>query len=313
MQITLKDIAAQCGVSATTVSAVLNQRQGRIGYSEARRRQILEVAAKLDYHPNLLARSMVSRRSPMVGVMLNIAGGKFNSGHNKYFDQVFPPLTFKLNERNLEVLFVPYHDEEDQIARLDRLYKERLVGGIITNLIPQQYGRIAGKLSDLDLPYIILGYPQGFDCHCVYSIDCYDWLPEYEKSLGIKRSFLLIQHRNELQLLGMPFPESYYWLAEPVQIDEAIIRDPENLIICSGTSLYHKLSVSPRNAIIMEERRLCHELPERVPAVIIDSRYRTEIVDLVARNLADWMQTGKEPKIRKNQILLIHDKREFRF
>lgn len=313
MSATLKDIALRCGVSATLVSTVLNHRQGRIGCSELRRRQILAVAAEMNYHPNLLARSMVSRRSPMVGVMLNIESEEFNTGYHSYFNQVFPALTFQLNERNLEVLFVPFHDEKGQMERLDRLHREGLVGGIITNLIPRHYHQIAARLSEFDLPYMILGYPYGFDCHCVFCLDRYDWLSEYQKAHDFRQSFLLIEYRGQLQLLRMPFPEDYYWLAEPMSVDEKIILDPDNLIICSGVSLYHQLNVPPCNVVIMEEPRSIHSLPANVPAFITKSSRRSDIVSLAASNLADWMQNGREPEIRKNLISPSHSNMEVRF
>jgi hypothetical protein len=313
MSVRLKDIAAHCGVSATLVSAVLNRRQGRIGCSAALRSRILDVASRLDYHPNRLARSMVSRRSPMVGVMLNITSVELDSGYHNYFNRVFPALTFQLNERNLEVLFVPFHDEQGQLARLTRLYREGLIGGVITNLIPRRYQQIAKRLTELNLPYMILGYPQGFDCHCVFSIDRYEWLPEFQKKHSFRRSFLLIPHRGKSQLLEMPFPDDYYWLAEPLALTDELLLDADNLIICSGASLYNRLPLPPRNAVIIEEERLSHQLPDNVPAVIVSEGRRNEIVSLAARNLADWMQNDKEPEQRKNQIFSNRLDLELRF
>ena len=313
MSVRLKDIADRCGVSATLVSAVLNRRHGRIGCSAALRSKILDVASSMDYHPNRLARSMVSRRSPMVGVMLNISSVEFDSGYHDYFNRVFPALTFQLNERNLEVLFVPFHDEQGQLDRFTRLYREGLIGGVITNLIPRRYQQIAKCLTESNLPYMILGYPHGFDCHCVFSIDRYEWLPEFQKKHPFRRSFLLISHRGELQLLEMPFPEGYFWLAESLPLNDELLLDADNLIVCSGASLYRRLTTLPRNAVIIEEKGQRQQLPDNVPAVIVDGSRRNEIVSLAARNLADWMLNDKEPEQRKNQIFSNYRNFEFCF
>lgn len=312
MSVTLKDIAARCGVSATVVSAVLNHRNGRIGCSADRRQQIFEVASKLGYRPNLLARSMVLRRSPIVAVMLNLTSSQFISGPNVYFTELFPPLVFKLNEHNLEAIFAPYRDESDQLERLERLYKEGLVGGIITNLMPGNYQRIAKKISEINLPYMILGYPYGFDCHCVYTASSFEWLPEYKKKHGIKDSFYLTQFLGNLRLAKIPFPEDYYWISEPISIDHSILQNPENLIICAGYSLFYKLPVIPHNVIIIESQANSHNLPEGVPAIISKSSEQSEKVDLVAKNLADWMLNDNEPKIRKNQLFSTAKNYEFR-
>lgn len=71
-RVTLKDIAAYCGVSPTIVSVVLNGREGHIACADECRRAIREAAKKLGYRPNLLARSMVARQVPLVGVMLHL-------------------------------------------------------------------------------------------------------------------------------------------------------------------------------------------------------------------------------------------------
>jgi DNA-binding LacI/PurR family transcriptional regulator len=66
MKITIHDVARQAGVSTKTVSRVLNQ-QGEIS-SETRAR-VQAVIDALGYRPNILARSLVSRRSGMLGVV----------------------------------------------------------------------------------------------------------------------------------------------------------------------------------------------------------------------------------------------------
>lgn len=65
----LKDVAKQAGVSASTVSRVLNNRMGK-GFSvkpEVRRR-ILQAAEKLNYRPNLVARSLTRKSTQMIHV-----------------------------------------------------------------------------------------------------------------------------------------------------------------------------------------------------------------------------------------------------
>jgi len=63
--ITIKDISAAAGVSIRTVSLVLNN-TGRI--SDTTRKKILRIAEKLDYHPSILARGLVSNKTYMFGV-----------------------------------------------------------------------------------------------------------------------------------------------------------------------------------------------------------------------------------------------------
>ncbi|MBW2369902.1 MAG: LacI family DNA-binding transcriptional regulator [Deltaproteobacteria bacterium] len=65
---TIKDIAGQAGVSTTAVSMALNKRGG---VSEKTRKRILKIAEKLDYQPNLAAKSLVSNRTQTIGLVMN--------------------------------------------------------------------------------------------------------------------------------------------------------------------------------------------------------------------------------------------------
>jgi LacI family transcriptional regulator len=69
---TIQQIAAKSGVSIATVSRALN---GSPEVSEATRERILELARELDYTPSAAARTLVSRRSHVVGVILDTGPG----------------------------------------------------------------------------------------------------------------------------------------------------------------------------------------------------------------------------------------------
>ncbi len=64
--VTVKDVARAAGVSPGTVSNALS---GKRPVSEDTRRKILDAIAALDYRPNLVARSLVSRRSATLAVV----------------------------------------------------------------------------------------------------------------------------------------------------------------------------------------------------------------------------------------------------
>jgi len=66
---TLKDIATHCETSVSTVSHVLNEREGTF-IGETTRARVLRAARELGYRPNQLARGLRSRRSMTVGVLM---------------------------------------------------------------------------------------------------------------------------------------------------------------------------------------------------------------------------------------------------
>lgn len=66
---TSADVARRAGVSRTTVSFVLNSRQG-VTIPEATRRRVLDAAEALDYHPHGPARQLAARASHTLGLVL---------------------------------------------------------------------------------------------------------------------------------------------------------------------------------------------------------------------------------------------------
>jgi LacI family transcriptional regulator len=64
----LKDVAAEAGVSVTTVSHALNPTAYTRINAQTRQR-ILDVAARMDYRPNRIARSLRTQSSGMIGLL----------------------------------------------------------------------------------------------------------------------------------------------------------------------------------------------------------------------------------------------------
>lgn len=69
MAVTVADIAKRVGVSTSTAADIL---RGRPGYSERTRRRILGIARELDFVPNHMARSLLTRQSKTIGILGNL-------------------------------------------------------------------------------------------------------------------------------------------------------------------------------------------------------------------------------------------------
>ena len=68
--VTIRDVAKESGFSSTTVSIVLNNAPLARYIPDATKKRIERAAKKLGYRPNLFARSLRSKRSHTVGVMV---------------------------------------------------------------------------------------------------------------------------------------------------------------------------------------------------------------------------------------------------
>lgn len=74
MSITIKQVAKVAGVSLATVSRAIN---GHPDITDKTREHVLNIAEEMGYRPNAMARTLVARRSYVIGV---VAGGIEHSG-----------------------------------------------------------------------------------------------------------------------------------------------------------------------------------------------------------------------------------------
>ncbi len=75
---TLQDVARQSGVTAMTVSVVLNGARSATRVSEATRVRITAAAAELHYRPNGVARGLSRRRMDTIGIVAIVDGPERN-------------------------------------------------------------------------------------------------------------------------------------------------------------------------------------------------------------------------------------------
>lgn len=68
MGVTIKDVAKKCGMSITTVSLVLNNKDSRI--SEKTKQIITEAAQELNYIPNRMAVGLVTKKTFTIGLIV---------------------------------------------------------------------------------------------------------------------------------------------------------------------------------------------------------------------------------------------------
>ena len=165
---TLKDIALKCGVSPAIVSTVLNNREGQMKCSRAKRELILRTAKEMEYHPNILARSIRKKRVPIVGVFLR-QSASLPHVLGRSMSARLGAITTALNEVLYEVLFVPYTDAEEQYARMKSLMAQGLLGGVITNIDFRDNASVCELLRNSGLPYLVLGLPAVPGTVCAYS------------------------------------------------------------------------------------------------------------------------------------------------
>ena len=120
MAITLKDVAERAGVSRAAVSRAFTP---GASVSPKTRAKVEKAASDLGYSPNILARSLTTRKTQLVGLVSN-------NFHNPVFLQIFDLFTRGLQEHGLRPLLVNLSDETDP-ARSLNLLRQYSVDGVI--------------------------------------------------------------------------------------------------------------------------------------------------------------------------------------
>src|SRR5947209_18592927 len=96
----IREVARLSGVSVSTVSRVFNDYDD---VSSATRQRVLEAAKKLDYAPSAAARTLVRRRSQLIGVVLFTGREHPDIGH-PFFQDVLVGVKRGIGSRGYDVL-----------------------------------------------------------------------------------------------------------------------------------------------------------------------------------------------------------------
>jgi DNA-binding LacI/PurR family transcriptional regulator len=120
-RITIKDVARDSGVSTATVTRAL---QGNPRVLPATRRRVEEVAAKLGYLPDNLARALATGSSKTIGLVIPSSGDSF-------WGEVTDGLEERGAERGFTVLLGLSHADPERERAVLRLFVEKRVDGIV--------------------------------------------------------------------------------------------------------------------------------------------------------------------------------------
>lgn len=120
MATTLKEVALRAGVSRSAVSRCFTP---GASVSAKTRAKVEAAAAELGYSPNLIARSLTTRRTQLIGLVSN-------NYHNPVFLQIFDQFTKGLQDKGLRPLLVNLSQETDP-ARSVQLLRSYSVDGVI--------------------------------------------------------------------------------------------------------------------------------------------------------------------------------------
>jgi DNA-binding LacI/PurR family transcriptional regulator len=150
MAATIKDIAKKLNISTSTVSYALNG--GPRSVPEEIRIKVLETAKELQYRPNRLARSLITRRSHTIGVVPTAAS--VNLAYTPYFQGVVNGILNEAEKLEQDVLIFTRYDARNPEALADSLLDGRVDGAVF--LAPVRRPTVFEVLDTRAIPFVVL-------------------------------------------------------------------------------------------------------------------------------------------------------------
>lgn len=144
-QPTIKDVAKLAGVSISTVSRVMNDSKP---VSPEARKKVIDAINKLDFKPNELARSLVMKKSNLIGIVVKDIGIEYMAQIIRGIEEIGRMYKYDI------ILSSTYGEAESEEKAIDFLATKQVEGIIV--LSEDVSAESLVKLRDYRIPFILL-------------------------------------------------------------------------------------------------------------------------------------------------------------
>jgi len=162
MTVTMQDIAKELKVSVVTVSKALRN-QGRI--SASTRQRVLQQAKKLNYQMNWVARSLVTRRTFTIGLLLPEFAHPFFAEIARSVAQTVRPQGYHVVISSFE------EDPALEASEVDALLARQVDGIIIASSQPPSSLELFQRIRERKVPYVLIDRPVAGLQACFVGVD----------------------------------------------------------------------------------------------------------------------------------------------
>lgn len=150
-KITIKEIAKEAGVSIATVSNVINQKPNKV--SENTKRKIKEIMEKHNYAPNMNARSLVSSRSKMIGMLYYSIKEEINFS-DPFISELMTGIELEAKKQGNFIMFHGFnHIEDIDVLRSNWKFDGFIVVGAFQSYISELIEKINEPIIFIDSYY----------------------------------------------------------------------------------------------------------------------------------------------------------------
>ena len=157
----IRDVARLANVSVGTVSRVLNEGQG---VKIATRQHVLAAIEQLNYSPNLIARSMTSKRTNSIGIIVP-------NFTRPFFSEVLRGVEVTIAQAGQEFVLYNIHNNEECDSYFRKLPRQRRVDGLLViSFCPDD--TTAAGLRHAGIPVVMIdGYHPLFTSLAVNNVE----------------------------------------------------------------------------------------------------------------------------------------------
>jgi len=149
---TLDEVARLAGVSKATASRAIN---GRSKVSARARTAVYDAVRELGYRPNAAARSLVTRRTGSVALIVPESDERIFA--DPFFARMLHLVARSMREQQLQLVLMIAQPGDEEERLIDYLRGRYVDGAIVAS--HHRGDRLAEHLSDLGLPCVFIGRP----------------------------------------------------------------------------------------------------------------------------------------------------------
>jgi LacI family transcriptional regulator len=197
---TLKDIAQALDLSITQVSRALNDHSD---VNEETRLRVKEAARTMNYHPNVLARKLVSGRSGMVGL---VVPQHRTIGQDGHFLEVVAGLSAQFSGRGMQFVLHISGEQEPVLPIYQKLIGKAMLDGFVI-VDPLDNDARIDFLNRAGIPFVVHGRIGDTPQHAYFDI-------ENERIANQLTAYLLGQGHRRIAFLNGVAGRSYVTVRE---------------------------------------------------------------------------------------------------
>lgn len=151
--LTLEEIGKLAGVSRATVSRVINDYPY---ISPEVRERVQRVIAETGYQPNMIARSLASDRSNIIGLV--IPSQAYAVFTDPYFPRLIQGVSQASNQYKLTLSLFLFHSREEEDFTMKSILNTGLIDGLIITA-DRKEDSIIPRLLRHHMPFVVIGRP----------------------------------------------------------------------------------------------------------------------------------------------------------